>query len=111
MDGWTTPGHLAVHISEVHRQFSKASLWAIVSWMEGVAGTRSYCVFPVGTVVCQTEAQLVRCHRDAADTQWLDVRRAGNLTDRTLDAADIFLFYNGEFRLSGGKQGNQLIES
>ena len=41
----------------------------------------------------------------------LSVRRVGNQTDRTLDAADIFLSYSGEFRLSGGKQGNQLIES
>ena len=41
----------------------------------------------------------------------LPVRRAGNLTDRMLDAANILLFYSGEFRLSGGKQGNQLIES
>ena len=38
----------------------------------------------------------------------LSVRRAGDLTDSTLDAANIFLFYSGEFRLSGGKQGKSV---
>ena len=61
MDGWSTPSHLVVHISEVHRQVSIASLWAIVSSMEGVAATRRYCAFLVGTIICQTEAPLVRC--------------------------------------------------
>ena len=48
---------------------------------------------------------------DRSSIGLLSVRRAGNLTDRTLDAADIFLFYSGGFRLNGGKQGNQLSES
>ena len=50
MDGWSTPSHLLVHIGEVYQQISKASLWAIVCSIEGVAGTRRYCAFPIRTV-------------------------------------------------------------
>ena len=41
----------------------------------------------------------------------LSGRRARNLTVSKLETADFVLFYSGEFRLNGGKQGNQLIES
>ena len=63
---------------------------------------------------CGCDAKVVRvpCRdsplSDRSSIGSLSVRRAGNLTDRTLDAADIFLFYSGEFRLSGGKQGKSV---
>ena len=66
---------------------------------------------------CGCDSKILRVPRrdsrlpDRSSIGPLSVRRAGNLTDSTLDAADIALFYSGGFQLNGGKQGNQLIES
>ena len=61
MDGWSTPSHLVIPISEINRQYWEASSKATVRSVEVADVTRRYCGFPVWTVVCQTEAQLVHC--------------------------------------------------
>ena len=65
-----------------------------------------------GKCACVAKVLCIPCWdsplSDRSSIGSLSVRQAGNLTDRTLDAADIFSFYSGEFRLSGGKQGKSV---